>query len=254
VATITAWNAVALADDVPDERRSAADDTNNPLPPQTVLNFKPSYTFPNGSSRYKAELQVEPILRYDGCFIPDLRVGDIDSIARVQVSAESLENRKESASGLTDLSFVDLAYRGLGPFAAGLGYATVFPMATSDALGQGKWQLGPAVAARVEVTGWLRVAGLVEAQWSVAGSSQSPELAYVSVQPFITVHLGSEAFLSSSAPMKFYWRGARSTLPVNLGLERAFSHRFVGQLQGWYTLADAGRGDVEIRLSLSFLS
>ena len=133
-----------------------------------------------------------------------------------------------------------------------VGFATVFPMATSPATGQGKWQLGPAVAARLESLPAFKVAVLVQTLYSVAGSSQSPELAYVTVQPFITLLLPAALFLSSDATMNFYWEGGQSTVPVNLGFGRAFGERFVGSVRGRYTVADADRGDVNIEVVLNF--
>lgn len=88
--------------------------------------------------------------------------------------------------------------------------------------------------------------------YSVAGSNQAPNLAYVTVQPFITLHLPADLFLSSNATMNFYWRGGRSTLPVNLGVGRAFSPHFVGSVDFWYTLADANQGQMRVRAVLNF--
>ena len=66
-----------------------ADEANNPLPTHTQLQFKPSYTFPEGDTRYKAEMLFEPLLPYPAFLIPDLEVADFWSIARIQLTAES---------------------------------------------------------------------------------------------------------------------------------------------------------------------
>jgi hypothetical protein len=88
--------------------------------------------------------------------------------------------------------------------------------------------------------------------YSVAGNSQSPDLAYVTVQPFVTVHLPSDCFLSSDATMNFSWRGGKSTVPVDLGFGRVFGKHFVGSMQFWYTLADSGQGEIKVRAVLNF--
>ena len=77
--------------------------------------------------------------------IPDLDVPDVWSIARVQLAARSQQNSQGPASGLGDLTFPDFAVYRAGPFNLAAGFATIFPMATTPALGQGKWQVGPAV-------------------------------------------------------------------------------------------------------------
>jgi hypothetical protein len=144
----------------------------------------------------------------------------------------------------------DLVAHRLGP--VGLGFATVFPMATTPAIGLGKWQLGPAAGLRFEGFPQLKIAVLVQNFYSVAGSSQSPELGYVTVQPFITLHLPDAFFLSSDATMNFYWQGGQSTVPVNLGFGRAFGQHFVGSVRGWYTVAEADQGDIKVEAVLNF--
>lgn len=241
--------ATALPERTPAE---AADQANTPLPTQTQLAFKPAYTFPNGDNRYKAELLFEPTLPYRAFFVPGFQVAGFWSIARLQLTAESLQDESGPASGLSDLTLTDIVAHRFGPINVALGFATVFPMATNPALGQGKWQIGPAAALRVEGLWHLKVAVLVQQFYSVAGSSQSPDVAYVTVQPFVTVHLPAALFLSSDATMNFYEKGGRSTLPVNLGFGHAFGSQFVGSLVGWYTVADADRGDVEVQIVLDF--
>lgn len=228
-------------------------DTQTSLPRKTTLSFKPSYTFPNGSDRYKAELQFESILPYRGFWIPDLNVPGFWSIARVQLSAESTETENGTASGLGDLTLVDLVAHRAGPLNVGVGFATVFPMATSTALGQSKWQLGPALGFRIVGLSLVGISALVQNVYSVAGSSQSPAIAYVSVQPFFTVRLPEAFFLSTDATMYFYWAGGKSTVPVDLGFGRAFSEHFIGSLRGWYTLGGADKGAVKVQAVLGFI-
>jgi hypothetical protein len=241
------------APSTPEQRQEALDEATTPIPIRTQLAFKPSYTFPHGSDRYTAELQFSPILPYAGTWIPTLEVPGVWSLARFQISGESLENSDGSFSGLTDLKVVDLAALRAGPLDVGAGFATVFPMATTPELGQGKWQVGPAVGARLGTLAPLKIAVLVQNLYSVAGSSQSPNLAYVIVQPFVTLDLPADLFLSSNAEMDFYWRGGKSTVPVDLGFGRAFSDRFVGSVEFWYTVADNDRGDIKVRAVINFV-
>ena len=230
----------------------AVDEATTPLPTKTQLAFKPAYTFPNGADRFTADLLFEPVLPYPGFLIPDLAIPDFWSIARLQLSAKSLQNSQGPSSGLGDLTFTDLVARHLGPFNVGAGFATVFPMATTPSLGQGKLQLGPAVGLRLEGVPQMKIAVLVQNIYSVAGNSQSPNLAYATVQPFITLHLPADLFLATDAAMSFYWVGGKSTVPVDLGVGRAFSEHFVGELQLWYTVADSDKGDIKVRAVLDF--
>jgi hypothetical protein len=242
-----------VAEPPDDGAERAVREVTSPLPEKSQLAFKPAYTFPHGSNRYKAELQVEPILRYRGLLIPDLEVRGFWSIARLQLSALSQETSQGVASGLGDLTLTDLFAHAFGPLRVGLGYDTIFPMATNPALGQGKWQLGPALGLDLQAVRWLKLAVLAENFYSVAGSSQSPTLAYVTLQPLVTLHLGSGVFVSSDATMDFYWKGGKTTVPLDLGLGRAFSGRFAGAPQGWYWVAGDHQGDFRARAVLTFL-
>lgn len=129
----------------------------------------------------------------------------------------------------------------------------MFPLATSAQLGTGKWEVGPAVFYRWDPFPAFKFAGIVQGLWSVAGSSQMPNVAYVSAQPFISVHLPAALFFSSDATMKFYWAGGSTTVPVNLGFGHAFSGHFVGTAKCQVTVAGADRGAILGEIDLVFL-
>jgi hypothetical protein len=148
---------------------------------------------------------------------------------------------------------VDLAAYRWGSLTLGAGVASVFPLATSSQLGQGKWQVGPAAAFDFRPAQALRIAALAQGLWSVAGSSASPTLAYATVQPFISVHLPAGLFLSSDATMKFYWAGGSTTVPANLGFGHAFSKGFVGTIKCQVTVAGSDTGAIEGEVDLTFL-
>ncbi len=234
-------------------REEAAGSANDPLPIKRHLHFKTMYTFPQGANRYEAELQFQPLLPYRGLFFPGLYVGDVFSVARIQITGVSLQNASGVAGGLEDLNVVDLGAAMFGPLLLGVGGATVFPLATSPQLGSGKWQVGPALAFRLDTVPALRIAALAQGLWSVAGSDQSPNLAYATVQPFLAVYLPASVFLSSDATMSFYWAGGSTTVPVNLGLGYAFSKYFVGVVKCDVTVAGANQGQLKGEVDLDFL-
>jgi hypothetical protein len=238
-----------------DEEDQAAGESTNPLPVKEQLKFKPMYTFPEGATRYKAELQFEPTLPYPGVIVPGLEIEGLWSVARLQLTGESLQNASGTAGGLEDLNFVDLAAYRWGLLTLAGGVASVFPLATSSQLGQGKWQVGPALAFDFLPVPALRIAALTQGLWSVAGSSASPTLAYATVQPFITVLLPAALILSSDATMNFYWAGGSTTVPVNLGFGHAFSKWFVGTLKCQVTVAGAASdlGTIKGEVDLTFL-
>jgi hypothetical protein len=239
--------------------RSAVDavrQSTNPVPTTVQLIFQPAYTFPNGSSRYIAQLLFQANLPYRGFLVPDVDVPGFRSVARLQVSGVSLETTTPSGvntqSGITDLSFVDGVVHRFGPFEGGLGFGSVFPMATAPALGQGKLQLGPAVLVTLLDVPWLQVGALAQVLWSVAGNSQNPSLAYATVQPLVAVLLPGDCSVFTNDTMSFYWEGSGTTVPINVGFGHGFSEHFVGQLQGAHVVAGTGKGNYQAILVLNF--
>jgi hypothetical protein len=225
----------------------------NALPVDEQLKFSPSYTFSHGDTRYRAELQFEPVLPYEGLLIPDLDVADVWSVARFDLTAESLQDSQGTASGFENLTLVDVAARRFGGLSVGVGFGTVFPMATSSALGPPTWQLGPAAAFNVDLAGVFTISALAQALWSIAGSSDVSKQSYVTLQPLLAVHLDGGIVISSDETMSFYWAGGSTTIPVNLGIGHAFSTHFVGTLKGALTVAGDDQGTFKAELELAFL-
>ena len=253
IAALLAGRTTHADDTSDDERSTAAHAVTNPLPFAEQLKFIPSYTFSHDATRYRAELRFEPVLPYRGLWIPGLDVGDVWSIARFQLTAESLQNDSGTASGLENLNLVDLAARRFGEVTLGVGFGTVFPMATSPELGPAKWQLGPAVGFHDDVARILALGALVQVLWSAAGSSDVSRQSYATVQPFLALHVYAGLAITSDAPMSLYWAGGATSVPINLGLGYAFSKHFVGTAKGTVTVAGNGEGEVKAELDLSFL-
>jgi hypothetical protein len=253
VAAVAAWAPGVSADDTGDDRAAAARASTNPLPYVTELKFEPSYTWAHDGTDYRAELRFEPVLPFEGLLIPGLDVAGVWSIARIELTAESLQNSKGTASGLENLNLVDLAARRFGDLTLGAGFGTVFPMATSSELGPAKWQLGPAAGFHYAPVHLLSIAALAQALWSVAGSSEVARQSYATLQPFVTLHLGGGLHLTSDATMSFYWRGGSTTIPVNLGVGYAFSKHFVGSIKGTRTVAGHDEGTWKGEIDLTFL-
>jgi hypothetical protein len=235
-----------------DDETAAARVSTNPLPYVEDLKFVPSYTFSHGSTQYRAELQFEPILPYRGVLIPGLELWDVWSVARAQLTAESLQSSNGTASGFENLNFVDVAAHQFGTLTLGFGFGTVFPMATTSELGPAKWQLGPAAGFHYEPVKRISIAALAQGLWSIAGSSQVARQSYITLQPFIALHL-DRFVVVSDAQMSFYWVGGSTTIPVDLGVGYAFSKHFVGTIKGALTVAGQGEGTFKAAVELAFL-
>jgi hypothetical protein len=251
-ATVPAWAAPPKSDAVPPDANHVLKQTNHPVPTTLQLDFQPQYTFPNGDSRYVAQLLFQPTMPYDGFIVPGVLVPGFRSVARAHIFAQSQQIGSDAASGLTDLRFTNGVVHRAGPLELGAGYTTIFPMATNPALGQGKWQLGPTVLVYLEVTPQFSIASFAHLLWSVAGDGNQPTLGYAIVEPLMEVRLPGRISLFTNQEMDFYWKGDGTTVPVNLGVGHDFDGHFVGQLQGAYTLSGQGQGSFQGIVVLNF--
>ena len=222
----------------------------NPLPTKLQIKLKPMYTFANASTGGEAELQLEGLVPYAGLVLPGPDLVGFWSIARAQLTGARLETGSGTVGGLEDMTFVDVVAHELGPVRLGGGFGSVLPIATSSELGGGKWLLGPALAIRFNPVSALRLSALTQALWSVAGSSQSPDVGYVSLQPFLKADLPASLFVSSDATMKFFWTGGSTTVPINIGLGRAFGEHLVVIIKGQVAVAGIEQGTAKSEVDL----
>jgi hypothetical protein len=125
-------------------------------------------------------------------------------------------------TGLGDVSFLDLpVFRFSHDFVCGVGPTFAFPTATVAALGQGKWQVGPAGAIAWAPRQWL-IGVLAQNPISVGGDPNRPAVNQLLVQPFLSYAFGEGWFVRSEPQMVIDWRTHKQLLPVNLGFGRVF--------------------------------
>jgi hypothetical protein len=114
----------------------------------------------------------------------------------------------------------------------GAGATTLFPTASDEILGSGKYAVGPAAAAGYLGTKWL-FGILAQHWWSVAGSSEREDLSLTNLQYFLFyVPPWNEAAqwrIGMTPNITYNWRaqGDKATVPVGLGIGRMTQ---VGQL------------------------
>jgi hypothetical protein len=127
-------------------------------------------------------------------------------------------------TGFGDIRFLDLVVIAeRNDFVVGVGPTFVFPSASERLTGQGKWQVGPAVGAGYTPVRELQLGVLAQNPISFADSKSKDEANALSLQPFITYHLGSGWFLKTEPQMLFDWETHKQLLPVNLGIGRVFN-------------------------------
>ena len=123
-------------------------------------------------------------------------------------------------SGIGDLNVFDaflLPRRGCTQF--GVGPLFVFPTASNQALGAGKWQAGAAAVFVWTPAPDLMVASLVTYQHSFAnsGSVERPTTSVLVAQPLLIAQVGGGWYLRSTGVWNFDLEQGNWNIPIGLG-------------------------------------
>jgi hypothetical protein len=128
----------------------------------------------------------------------------------------------DDKSGLGDIALVSL----LSPakltsgFIWGAGPTFIFPTATNDALGQGKYQAGPAAVGLYMGKEWV-FGSLIQQWWSFAGDGDRESTNQANIQYFIQYLFGDNWQVGMAPNILIDWKADqedRFTVPVGLGI------------------------------------
>lgn len=137
------------------------------------------------------------------------------------VPRETAPGHFERAAGLGDLALVELLSPAhTGNWVLGAGPTFIFPTATSEFTGQGKWQAGPSF-----VAGYLTkefFLGMFPQQWwSIGGQQGRLNTNQLNLQPIATLFFGDGWSVGYSGNILADWNASSGnvwTVPVGLGL------------------------------------
>lgn len=152
----------------------------------------------------------------------------------------------DHATGLGDLTVFDVFLpKRFSWGALGVGPVIVFPTATDDRLGQGKWQLGPAAALIYQAIPNLQLGVIVQNPISFAGDSDRDSVNQLLIQPIAQYNLPNGWYVSmGDFAWTFDWEaGAEATIPLAFQVGRVvpfFGQQWNLALQPFYTVAHAG--------------
>jgi hypothetical protein len=107
----------------------------------------------------------------------------------------------------------------------GAGPIFQFPTASPNTLGSGKWSVGPDAVALVMPGSWV-IGTLVTQLWSVAGTSNRPNVSAFLVQPFVNYNLKGGWAISSAPIVTANWGAAQNkwTVPLGGGVSKTFKN------------------------------
>ena len=151
-------------------------------------------------------------------------VGKLNLINRaiipVQWQGETVEGIG-SKSGLGDITYeAPFSPANPGKVVWGIGPALIFPTATDDRLGTGKWQAG-VVGVVLTVTGPWVIGVLAQNTWSFAGDEDRADVNFFFSQYFINYNIKNGWYLTSAPIITANWEapsGEQWTVPLGGGI------------------------------------
>lgn len=166
----------------------------------------------------------------------------------------------ESVNGLSDTSLIAF----FTPAKAkklvwGIGPAFLFPTATSETLGTGKWSMGPAAAAVYNTGPWM-LGAVYQHLWSFAGDGDRRAVNLMTLRPLVNYNLPRGWYLTSSPSIIADWKadaGSRWLVPLGGGAGRVYKLgrlRMSTTFELYYHVVSPPIGpDWQIRVQHSFL-
>ncbi|MEO8350100.1 MAG: transporter [Chthoniobacteraceae bacterium] len=126
------------------------------------------------------------------------------------------QNRSQDGLGDTTQSFfLSPKKPGPGGLIWGLGPVFLYPTATQDLLGTGKFGLGPTFVGLVQKKGWT-VGVLANQIWSVAGNDDRQNVNSMFLQPFVSYTTKTHTSFTLNTESTYNWDDSQWTVPLNL--------------------------------------
>lgn len=217
---------------------------NNPLAPITAINLQNYYV----PTIYGSPDSTANTMLLRGV------IGTESMILRATLPLSTISGNGIDKSGAGDLNVFDaflLPRKGHTQF--GVGPLLVFPTASNQALGAGKWQAGAAVVVISTPAPALLIGGLVTYQHSFAnsGSVERPTTSVFVAQPLMIAQVGGGWYLRSTAVWNFDFAQGTWNIPIGVGagkVLRAGDAVFNIFLEPQFTVVHYGPGQPAIQI------
>jgi len=203
-----------------DAAQALSSQVNDPTAPLSLIQFRdvlaPDIPGTDGPANL---FEVQPVLPISAS--PSL---PFDQLLKLTFPFATSPN-PDGASGLGDFQLFDLVSIKQSWGRWGLGPTLVFPTATSDSLGQGKWQAGPAAAFIVTSVRNLQAGAVFQNPISFAGDIDRDRVNALTITPTLTYNLPGGWFGGhSDFDWTFDWteRG-KATIPIGIQFGKVFS-------------------------------
>ena len=236
---------------------SLAQAAQNPIASMISLPFQNNTNFGFGEfDRTQNVLNIQPVIPF--------RIGSnwnlitrtiIPVITQPDFSSETGSN-----TGLSDINFsAFFSPSKASKFIWGVGPAIIFPTATADNLGSGKWSAGPTVVGLTMQGSWV-IGLLVSNVWSFAGNSDRDDVNFFFSQYFINYNMNHGWYLTSAPIITGNWKaepGNQWIVPFGGGPGKIFrlgKQPMNINVQAFYNVVKPDFGpDWQFRFALTFL-
>ena len=235
---------------------NAAANATNPLAFVTKFQVQPNFTFKGDEARQlnlvTRLLQPSPTIGLP--FIKSKDPSKVYTIYRLEVPVIGQtfpENPSLDATGLSDLILLDAIVFKQSWGLLGVGPGLIFPTASARPLGSGKWSVGLAGVYLNTKTKGVQYGMLVEQFFSYAGDPDRPDQNFMLFQPIFNKILGGGYFLQFSPIMTFNWEQNAYSVPLAVGIGRAFARNLSMFIAPEYVVSGPNQGDFTIRLNIN---
>jgi len=236
------------------QEKDAAKDAQNPLANIISMPLQNNTSFGHGETdRTSNTLNIQPIypISFSNKWV---------LINRAIVPIESFPDFTQTSGSITGLG--DINYTAWfsppadGALTWGFGFVSIWPTATDDILGSGKFSIGPSFVL-VNMTEKFVLASIISNWFSIAGDSERADVNTFYLQYIITYFLANKWYLSSAPINTANWEaesGQQWTIPLGGGFGKMFKLGNLpvdAQAQAFYNVVKPDGGP-EWQLRLQF--
>lgn len=200
--------------------------TNNPVGAAWMLWFQNDYTRMGGDAvdghEYWNSTKFQPVMSFPFEMAND----PWNLIFRPVFQLQSFSFDGDRTTGLGDTGLaVAIGPDRLDGIIWGLGVTQLFPTASDDAIGQEKWQAGPAVllAHLAPKPGGFNIGIFGQHWWSYAGDDDRADTSLTDIQYFIQYRLSKTENVGMGPNIQYDWKADSDnalTLPIGLGYSK----------------------------------
>jgi len=217
------------------------------------LNYNDGFGPQDGSQTY---LNVQPVVPFSLSAHWNAIVRTIVPI----IGQDDVLPDSGSQFGLGDTTqtvFLSPKAPGPGGLVWGVGPAFLWPTATDDELGSGKWGAGPSVVALIQQGPWTY--GLLANQiWSYAGADDRSDVSSTFLQPFLVYNTPKAVSIALNTETTYNWVAEEWSVPINLQVNKTMkiaqqALQIGGGVRYWADSPDSGPEGWGARLNLTLL-